>query len=518
MIRLKKFLYHHDTSPKILLIPGIVLALALARIFYFYFSPAQTAIAAVPDDAFYFIQLALHRLVEGFWTFDGVAPATGFHLLYGYSLYALFALFGDLDWRTLLLVVGIPASFALALSCMVLSATARRVMPQHWIVAGIPLLTPFALQQATALMESWLVLSCASLTVFLGFRDRAIDTKRAVLLILVGVLGSLARSDFGMLPGIMFCVVFALRRRLPRPWLGRCFFLLLGAVFGVATVLIHTYGVSGQLSQASAQVKFFWSQASGHHFRSVLFLVFGMIAPGVRNLPKIMQAGVVASLAALACYTLFAGIKNRGNWRLEALVPGMCGALTLLGYVLFYRFNSAALATWYSSNLLVPFGLILATVVYIVSPHGSRAIQALLVGVYALTGAASVAQASYPHQQGAMQAGLLIRHMPDARFAAWNAGIISYFSQRPVINIDGLVNDDALTYIRGGTLLSYLQQRNIRYIVDFDVMMAPKYRRRGGYLSASWDRCVVRLRTLDDEHAPFQRSHLALYEVKERCR
>lgn len=63
------------------------------------------------------------------------------------------------------------------------------------------------------------------------------------------------------------------------------------------------------------------------------------------------------------------------------------------------------------------------------------------------------------------------RNLPkDVRLGAWNAGEVGYFSNRQVINLDGLVND--VDYARsivigGGSLVSYLASNRVEYLVDY---------------------------------------------------
>ena len=88
----------------------LVCILSLCRVFYFNFSSVKNLIGTIPDDAFYYIQMATHRAKDGFWSFDGTHPASGFHLLYGYLLYFITSIFGAIDWKILSLSIGIFSS------------------------------------------------------------------------------------------------------------------------------------------------------------------------------------------------------------------------------------------------------------------------------------------------------------------------------------------------------------------------------------------------------------------------
>jgi hypothetical protein len=59
----------------------------------------------------------------------------------------------------------------------------------------------------------------------------------------------------------------------------------------------------------------------------------------------------------------------------------------------------------------------------------------------------------------------------NGKIASWNSGIFGYFSNRSVINTDGLVNDNVVKPIKSKKLKKYIDDNNIRYIVDFEVMI-----------------------------------------------
>jgi hypothetical protein len=61
---------------------------------------------------------------------------------------------------------------------------------------------------------------------------------------------------------------------------------------------------------------------------------------------------------------------------------------------------------------------------------------------------------------------------PDAVFASWNAGQLSFFSNRTVINLDGVINnvDYYERVLRGPVpLADYLVENKVDYIVDYSI-------------------------------------------------
>jgi hypothetical protein len=82
-----------------------------------------------------------------------------------------------------------------------------------------------------------------------------------------------------------------------------------------------------------------------------------------------------------------------------------------------------------------------------------------------------------------------ISAMPaGSRVGSWNAGIIGFFSPPGrVVNLDGLVNDDAIPYIQGNGLLAYMAATHITHIADFSQMVdGAGSQKKGGYDAAGF--------------------------------
>jgi hypothetical protein len=75
------------------------------------------------------------------------------------------------------------------------------------------------------------------------------------------------------------------------------------------------------------------------------------------------------------------------------------------------------------------------------------------------------------------------RFAPEEPVGSFNSAIIAYVNDRPIVNLDGVVNEDAVRAIRAGNLAGYLRSRKIRYIVDSPAMWT-----RGAYFAtlAPW--------------------------------
>ncbi|MGB0498645.1 MAG: hypothetical protein ACPGID_09920, partial [Rubricella sp.] len=65
----------------------------------------------------------------------------------------------------------------------------------------------------------------------------------------------------------------------------------------------------------------------------------------------------------------------------------------------------------------------------------------------------------------------LRQNAPEATIGAWNAGILSYFSRTEVVNLDGVINDDALAANRTASIDAFIRDRGIDYLVDVSTQM-----------------------------------------------
>jgi hypothetical protein len=67
------------------------------------------------------------------------------------------------------------------------------------------------------------------------------------------------------------------------------------------------------------------------------------------------------------------------------------------------------------------------------------------------------------------EAGVWLRHNlpPGERVASWDAGVIGYFSHRPVVNLDGVVNSKAwYDAVHDGTTAAFLRDRNVSWVAN----------------------------------------------------
>ncbi|CAN5156362.1 hypothetical protein BH09PSE2_BH09PSE2_08100 [soil metagenome] len=500
---------------------GVIGVVALVRLCLIALRSEAQIVQMVPDDAFYYLVLAKEHAATGRWTFDGVAPTTGFHLLWGYLLSALYSVAPGAGFRLVFCLSGLIGAACTAAACALTALAATRIGGR---AAALGVAAIFAgsaaLTLPTFIMEGPLALLFAAAVTFLGLRLE--PSQRAAVIaaaLACGVLGMLSRSDLGIVPGAIF-LVQALRVALGRlHWRGALVpaAALLGSVIGLGLVLLHTHAVSGGFVQASAAVKAHWSALAGNGFARPTLLVLGVAAPSPLALLGAQTAQTLAMTLALGALAAFAVVS--GRIRGETLLLACAPVLTLLLYVALYSRNTEATQPWYAANLLVPSAVIGSVVL---APWALRWRTAALVAAALFVGISAVMSLRplWPAQASMREAGLTLRREPAlAPVGGWNVGLVSYFAARPVLNLDGLVNDAILPHLTPPTLLDYVRERRIRYLVDFSAMMDASHMARGGYGDGKLAACtaVVKPLATTEPRNLWHGSVETLYAVKPDC-
>jgi hypothetical protein len=497
----------------------VAVVLQVAHVLFVLSGGLDRVAGFLPDDACYYFKMAANFARSGHWTFDGTAPATGFHLLWGYFWAAVFTLAPHLS------VIGIYLlSFAVGLACYLLAATALWMLVVEYdgseaILAVFALFLGSSLFMLPALaMESGPTLLCASLAFLLLFGPRPLERSRWqwVALYAVGLFGMLSRSDFGLLVFSSLLAQFldaAIRKNLTVRAVLPSLVCMAGAMTGLAIVLTHSWVVGGHLFQASAQTKYYWSSLNGHSLMAPLLLlaaslVYKLPLAGILMYPVLVGLIVVAAI----------GFNRVVKFRLPTL-PLLAAALTVAGYVALYSRDSRALQLWYAASFGAPLTIICAPGLTAIAVNYRTSTRVLVGVAVAVTFAVSLRPA-WPHQFAMKDAGLFLAAHPQVQpVGAWNAGLLGYFAGRPVTNLDGLVNDDILAYAKSGTLAEYVRKRRLAYIIDSSAMFGPDLALRGGYADGKLRSCLQPVQQIDAERAEshWQDGVLTLYKVDASC-
>jgi hypothetical protein len=467
---------------------------------------AYRATALACDDTFYYLQTAWNFKQLGVVTFDGLHTTNGVQFLWFWVTAGLAYL---VSTKTVLLTVTLVVCAGLnALCCVPMLRLARR-LNQPTLAVLLALAWSFVTARFyLSGMENSLhafVLWClvAELVAVLQrlatcpVRRPALErvTLLLVLLVWIRVDQALYAVVLGGLLGLLTLVRggwSATRGTLVRS--------AVAAGLGAVILLAGFEAMGGTRLPVSALIKsgyLGWGTAAGQEvLLRGLEQAFPLSVLAAWRLPTAWAAPVAAFLAAIVTFVGLVVAHRRAAGG-AAAARGFTVALVTL--VVLAAVHTAYLAglgdfavygRWYFSPLFVTGTLLTGLALQGISgwfavrmPAWPVAQRAALGGAVALLALCAGLRQSWTFASDARYARSLAfaryelaqwvaqNVEPSARCAAWSAGVLGYYSERPVINLDGLVNgaDYYAAVLKGRERLTdYLRNENVRYVIDYE--------------------------------------------------
>ncbi len=455
------------------------------------------------DDAFYYLQIAREWVAGGPPSLDGETPTNGFHPLWLWLCALAWKATPD-PVRALHAVLTVGAVLGAATSALSWAILRRLGAPGSaaLLAAAFHGLHPyFASEAANGLETSLTVFFIALLTwLFLGSaRDGgALPVRAGAVLGATAGLMLLARTDTIF---IWTCVGAFLASRALRygGWAGvasaagTSLAVLAPWLIWSAVALGGLVQVSGYALSEPSRLEYLATHGDSLAVvldRSLFLLRDAFLHKlfGYYFVPACWPAAPAWLLAGASMLALLFALdepeRSRARRRLALLaVPGVGIAAALAwhaGVRWWLREWYLAPAGWFGVLLL---GVALATgreLLDRIAPARRRLAIVAATSTAALLFAGLLAPGDgtrwgtrTPHRVTQLDGARWIRENlpPDARLGAFNAGILSIFSDRTVVNLDGAVNAEAYRARRAGRVMDYILAKRLDYLVDW-----------GGYL------------------------------------
>ncbi len=451
------------------------------------------------DDGAYYLQIARNFAEGNGSTFDGIHMTNGYHPLWMLLLTPI-AHFVDPGFLALRLTTLLSASLAGA-AFLVLYRALRPRLGALPVLGGLAIwwLAPGAISSSWSGTESSLAALASAWVVAAAMRwtDRRRVADAIWLGVACGVL-VLSRSDAALAVAAVFAWMLlqrVTRRELVRqvlpaglvslalaaPWfvwnLWRFGTIVQDSTWARPMALwdITSRSMNGSTGSSlaghgiDAGLEFLSNGWPQHLIGSRTLLIVGLVPALVvwaRTRPWPKPVAAVASLALLALLagTLLAAFHAGArlfpreyyfDWVRIAL--GMLGGAALAGLRVDSRRVTARRAA-------VAFGVVFAVVWQVGA-------TARLI--------ANPGTAWQPNMRAAGE-WLAANTDEDERVLSFNAGFINYFSQRPVINIDGVVNHAAVDALEQRDLAAFMCDSGAKWYVDFDPTSREQYADRMG--------------------------------------
>ncbi|HEY4510685.1 MAG TPA: hypothetical protein VJJ73_02515 [Candidatus Paceibacterota bacterium] len=489
----------------------VVLALIFLTYLFFLWQPVETLLTNfLTDDAFYYFKIA-SNIAKGLGpTFDGEHLTNGYHPLWMGVVSGVYYIFPNdrilpihiiltiavaLFFLTSLFVYKIISSFTESKSIPIFLTLAYALNPWNVSIHLNGLETPLAL-----------FLFVLFVFIFLKTLGGKGGNLNFYYLGVTGGLLVLARLDYGIFLAAVF-VFFLLRLKhkeirvknllafvLPAGAISAPWFLYNYFYFGS---LIPTSGLSYTL--INHRLFFYKPRGIGTIFLWSVYNFFGTIAftlksiglpiyYSAKNVPKtLLWTGGVFLAPLLAVSYLY--FKNREKfkayihsifksveWRVFlTLFIGYCVLVFVHGAV---RWSGRE---WYFATFqiltLVFLGIVLSNPTFLALRKPILTTLAVLL----LTSYAFYFRSIFPHNKNQLEmynVAMWVKDNlpPNARIASFNSGIHGYFSDRFVMNSDGLVNNEAYKAMKKDGLWELFKKEKIDYIVDYEIVLSYRYK------------------------------------------
>ena len=473
----------------------------------------QVAWNVVIDDGYYYLQVA-RNLARGHGsTFDRVNRTNGYQPLWTLALVPVF-------WFTDDPGVGMTAALILATLLGALSMVLLFIALERLVGAGAGLLlcgvvvaNPYFLSILQGGLETPALFAClAGLGAFWALRGERVlagERRACIGLSLLLAAVTLSRLDvaFVLLPFALLVAAWG------RGWLRRTLWIALPGLLLLVPFLLWSWAAHGSPVPISGQVKA-WVAAT-HTPTWELWKVTEQWRGVTRTLHELSQLWSVdpeprlelvtdrlvlpAALLGLLTLRLIWSARARANRLALILVVGGAAGVTLHGLYLVYIYRSCGhwnyhyfflFALFYvlllavsGPLILTDLGLILDRLLRGRPRRGYAALGvALSLPLLALLTHLGVPAAEKRYQELRKPPALSFRksRLDAARniaknfpretvFGAWWAGTLGYFSDRSVVNLDGVVNSGEFfrQYLKTDHVDRYVLDGPITHLVDF---------------------------------------------------
>jgi hypothetical protein len=414
----------------------------------------------LPDDALYYFTIARNLAQGNGISFDGMDPTNGFHPLWLFLITPVYWLTSGL-WDSVYVILALQTllDIALIFGCgyAAYRATQLHESDRHYAALAAAMLYAF---NAVSVIRgiNGLETTLAGLLLILWliqYLDRWRDSDASYLkLAVLSALVFLARTDlvFLLVPALAVLAYRAIKagRRL--------------SVFGLPSLvalavispwLLWSYSTFGSIVQTSGEAVAIFAHAK----HDVIFADGGLTSYLWSETMRSWLKLFVYSSMGVALIALVLLLRRRTS-AINPFLPLIAGAFALLAYHVISR---GFIRDWYAIQLVALFTIV-AAITFAHFPHSKRLFLWLTLSLFFCGWIWE-----FTHPRLATQrvlAGITASSSPSIK-GGFNSGYFGYLGGGRVINLDGVVNNDILHYLRIRDVRRYIDSVGIEEIKDF---------------------------------------------------
>ncbi|PCJ16667.1 MAG: hypothetical protein COB02_15695 [Candidatus Cloacimonadota bacterium] len=431
----------------------------------------------IPDDTFYYFEIARNFLINGVPSFDGKDTTTsGYHMLWFLIISGSLKTFSFNRIET----IQFFSLVSISLSTLFVYGAFFKFRKQQNILF-ICLLSAFFtsfsfLNNMISSME-WVLLIPLHIILYFMFlnEDHKYFKIKCCFFFILGVLGSLSRTDFGAIAFIFisFSMLYYFCEKKRNKFL-ESLSLLLGAIIGLLICFSWHYYHTDSIIQVSAKIKSMWGLKAGISPVPIIQQIVRVFVYLPRtNLPEvklllIQNSKVIFSLL-LIFMTSFLFIfktqitKIRLKFSSEKDLLFYISIAIVLFYTCFYSINSTSIQIWYTAHLTVPCFYISYYLLSKIKNEINLSYALLMISLINST-LYFMSPPIYQGQKGSAHFAEALK-LIKGKIGISDAGLVG-FHKHNIINLDGLVNNELYPYAPY-RLHCYLLDSKIEYFTGF---------------------------------------------------
>jgi hypothetical protein len=448
--------------------------LLFLRLLYLLFLDLDVLLGYIPDDSFYYLEIAKNFTELGIWSFDGINPSSGFHILYAYFIASLIYLLGASNFygifvfSSLVNITLLTISFKNILELL----TCYFPKPKLIILFLLPtFLSFYNILNSTFILESSFTIYFSSALIYFLFTKNIVKNLY-IKLALISFFGQLFRMDFGItsfLLLIFFFYIFFKKNKLYFKFIIPITFSTLALILQV----IHNYFFNISFPPSSTTIKSFWSgnQSFLLSIKSSLLIFFRDVSFSFAPLDGYGYISfLIPSLILL--FILFVVYKNQDTLTYFFSDIFLFSLFSCFIFFSFYSRNGA-IQNWYIQNIHVYMSILLVFLLtYLNNNISFKKIMFFKIFLFfsILFSFLTSFMPVWPWQTLVYHQANRVEVNKIPQVGAFNAGILGYFTcSTRVINLDGLVNDNVSKYLISNNIEGYCKDNHIEYIADFEL-------------------------------------------------
>ncbi|MBM3204959.1 hypothetical protein FJZ48_03205 [Candidatus Uhrbacteria bacterium] len=506
----------------LLLLGSIIMCGLGIRLFLAWSGTVDLLTRILPDDSYYYFTIARQLAENGLSSFDGIHLTNGYHPLWmaiATAVYRLFPSFSSQDFPIhILLTSGALLDVATGILLIWWLGKWKMAFGARLIVALLYFLNPWIIAHGingleSALANFFLLATTVCLSQYVTSQQTR-SSKWLGLFSCLAALTILARIDYAI---FIACLGLVLLFTSLRDWKVKDYVY----VFLPGALLLGMWLI--------------WSWLTFHALIPQSGFAFSLVNKTLFYYKdRAWWEPVVWSVYQWGQTLRIAAHVSGFSWFVWVVLLGFCAwmiqlkrkkqarsflasltVILILGFVI-YTFLQGAVR-WSGREWYFSFGPILALLILgqwlgSVPLTWRKSFMVIFLCLGLFWSQNPFPTAPFKNQWEMYQAAKALATLvpAEARVGAYNAGIYGYYSGRPIINLDGLVNISAFHALRERTMYTYLKQEQIDYILDYDIAVEYRYRPFFGRN----DLTFLHPKQVLKEHSVYHDSKLRLFQVR----